>query len=229
MTEPSSSQFSPERLDFLAVLSLVPPVSVEDVKQAYLEKAKTAHPDRGGNMQQFVKLQEPFELATEYAKFKAGRMEWLSRWVEQYAEQEKVIEEIKSLGGQVEVKGSEVLTSSIGADFAGVLDKVTSVRLAGPNFNNEVVLRVASHRRMLAGLRKLELTDATTSAAGVLQLRQFETLRELDLTGTPVSYQVAVALLSALRHLETLTLTRTGIGWWGKTRLRFKFRGVKII
>ncbi len=84
-----------ETLEVLAVLGLKPPVSVEDVKQAYLEKAKTAHPDRGGDPQAFVRLHVAFEQATEYARFKAGRMQWLSGWVEQYAEQQALIDEIR--------------------------------------------------------------------------------------------------------------------------------------
>ena len=92
---PTSEHEIPE---FLVVLGLRQPVTVEDVKQAYLEKAKLAHPDHGGNVQQFIALQKAFEQATEYAKFKAGRMKWLSGWVEQYAEQQALIDELKALG-----------------------------------------------------------------------------------------------------------------------------------
>ena len=93
-----------ETLEILAVLGLRPPVTVDDVKQAYLEKAKTAHPDRGGDPQAFIRLHEAFEQATEYARFKAGRMQWLSGWVEQYAEQQELIQEVQTLGGQCEVE-----------------------------------------------------------------------------------------------------------------------------
>jgi hypothetical protein len=78
MTEPSSAQFRPDQLEFLTVLGLAPPVTEEDVKQAYLDKAKSAHPDRGGDVENFKRLQDAFEQATEYARFKAGRMQWLS-------------------------------------------------------------------------------------------------------------------------------------------------------
>ena len=51
LSEPSSTEFHGERLEFLAVLGLAPPVTEEDVKQAYLVKARTAHPDQGGNVE----------------------------------------------------------------------------------------------------------------------------------------------------------------------------------
>ena len=40
----------------LTTLGLLPPVTAEDVKQAYLAKAKAMHPDRGGDPAQFVDL-----------------------------------------------------------------------------------------------------------------------------------------------------------------------------
>ena len=106
--------FSPKEpaLEFLAVLGLKPPVSVEDVKQAYIDKAKTAHPDRGGDAQAFMRLHEAFEQATEYARFKAGRMQWLSGWVEQYAEQQELVDEIKSLG----------IAAGVGAHFPEIIE-----------------------------------------------------------------------------------------------------------
>ncbi len=143
----------------------------EDVKQAYLAKARTAHPDQGGSVEKFKELQEAFEQATEYARFKAGRMQWLSRWVEQYAEQEQLIEEIKTLGGTVDVKSSDPLTRSIGPDFAVVLDKVEGIRLSGAKIDDHTVLRLVELRRMLAGLRKLALVDTSITDAGLLQLR----------------------------------------------------------
>ena len=101
-----------QRYEFLVVLGLIPPVTVEDVRQAYLEKAKTAHPDRGGSGDEFVRLQQAFEQATEYARFKAGRMQWLSQWVGQYADQEQVVGEIRALGGSVEIESCDWLATS---------------------------------------------------------------------------------------------------------------------
>jgi peptidyl-tRNA hydrolase len=203
-------------------------VSEEDVKQAYLDKAKTAHPDHGGDVEAFKRLQEAFEQATEYARFKAGRMQWLSRWVEQYAEQEQVVQQIKALGGTVEVKSSDPLSRSIGPDFAAVLDKVVGIRLSGPKIDDAVVLQLANQRRMLAGLHNLALVDTAVTYVGILQLRTFESLRHLDLSGSSVDLVALEVLLRELRQLETVGLDRTGVGWGARMKLRLKYRGLTI-
>ncbi|MEX0676818.1 MAG: J domain-containing protein [Pirellulales bacterium] len=228
MSEPSSTQFQADRLEFLTVLGLAPPVTEDDVKQAYLDKCKIVHPDHGGDVNEFKRLQEAFEQATEYARFKASRMHWLSRWVEQYAEQEQVIEQIKVLGGSVEIKSSDPLTRSIGPDFATVLDKVVGIRLSGPKIDDGVVLQLTDQRRMLAGLRKLALVDTAVTYAGLLQLRTFETLRHLDLSGTKVDPVALDALLRELGQLESIVLENTGIGWSSRMKLRLKHRGLTI-
>jgi DnaJ domain len=228
MSEPSSSEFRPERLEFLAVLGLAPPVTEEDVKQAYLDKSKSAHPDRGGDVNDFKRLQEAFEQATEYARFKASRMKWLSQWVGQYAEQEQVVEQIKQLGGRVDVKSSDPLTRSIGPDFAAVLDKVVGIHLSGPKIDDRVLLQLVEQRRMLAGIRSLALVDTAITHVGLLQLRTFETLRHLDLSGTSVDAVALDALLRELRQLETIVLDRTGLGWPARMKLRLRYRGLTI-
>lgn len=47
----------------LRALGLELPVSAEDVLAAYREQAKTMHPDRGGDLQEFLRLQKHFEQA----------------------------------------------------------------------------------------------------------------------------------------------------------------------
>jgi hypothetical protein len=224
------SQATPidHNLEFLTVLGLTQPVTVEDVKQAYLDKAKTAHPDRGGDIHEFIRLQKAFEQATEYAQFKAGRMQWLTQWVEQYAEQQQVIDEVKGVGGTVQVKACDWLTKSIGPDFATVLDRVEAIRLSGPSIDDNVLLSVAARRRILAGLRKLELIDTNVTSVGLHQLHEFESLRHLNLSGTRVSLRAVQSLLQALPLLETLIIARTGIGWLSRTRLQFARRGLKV-
>jgi hypothetical protein len=226
--EPVSTQFHGERHEFLAVLGLAPPVSEEDVKQAYLLKARTAHPDQGGSAEDFKRLQEAFEQATEYARFKSGRMAWLSRWVEQYAEQEKLIEQVKSWGGTVDVNSSDPMNRSIGPDFAVVLDKLTGITLTGPQIDDPKIEQLVAQRRMLAGLRKLALLDSAVTEVGLLKVRELETLRHLDLSGTPVDPEALDVILPQLQLLETLTLDRTGVGWTTKMKLRVRFRSLTI-
>jgi hypothetical protein len=216
-------------LEFLAILGLVQPVTVEDVKAAYLEKAKTAHPDRGGDAHEFIRLQQAFEQATEYAQFKAGRMQWLTRWVEQYAEQQQVIDQVKALGGTVEVKACDWLTQSIGPDFATVLDRVATIRLSGRAIDDRVLLNLAGQRRILAGLRKLELIDTGVTSVGLQQFQQFDTLEHLDLSGTRVGVRAVESMVRALPRLETLVLRNTPIGWWSRMKLRWAHRKLNVV
>ena len=47
----------------VAALGLQMPCTVEQVKEAYRERVKELHPDRGGDMRRFLKLQSHFEDA----------------------------------------------------------------------------------------------------------------------------------------------------------------------
>jgi hypothetical protein len=214
--------------EFLVLLGLRPPVSVEDVKQAYLDKAKTAHPDRGGNAQQFVKLQEAFEQATEYAQFKAGRMKWLSGWVEQYAEQQQLVDEIRSLGGEVKVESVDWLARTIGDDFATVLERIMAVRLEGPAINDSTLAHLAEMRRLLATLRSLELIRTNVSPRGLAYVHQYDNLRHIDLSGTKTSLRAVELLLRDLKQLESIGLSGSGLGLWARLKLWLRYHGVKF-
>ena len=47
----------------IQALGLVLPCTTEDVLAAYRQKVKVLHPDRGGNRQEFLRLQRHFEQA----------------------------------------------------------------------------------------------------------------------------------------------------------------------
>jgi hypothetical protein len=52
----------------LRALGLELPITEEDVLAAYREQAKTMHPDRGGDLQEFLRLQKHFEQAMHIAQ-----------------------------------------------------------------------------------------------------------------------------------------------------------------
>ena len=166
--------------------------------------------------------------ATEYAEFKAGRMQWLSRWVEQYADQQLVVQEIHELGGRVEIESVNWLAQSIGPDFATVLDRIVLLHLAGPKVDDRVLHEVATQRRALSGVRRLELINTTITSAGLSALNDCQSLRYLDLTGTRVNSQAVRVLLHKLPSLETIVLDGTGVGWWSKIRYRWSRPGLSF-
>jgi hypothetical protein len=228
MTEPAERDEQPELPEFLVVLGLAQPVTVDDVKQAYLDKAKTAHPDRGGDPAGFIRLQEAYEKATEYAKFKAGRMKWLSGWVEQYADQQALVDRIKALGGTIENESVDWLAQTIGQDFATVLDRITGIRLAGPRINDAVVATLAAERRSLGNLHRLALVQTTITPEGLAPLYELKSLRELDLSGTQVTPTAVEELLAFLPDLKKISLQDSGLTWPGRLKLRFAHRDLDI-
>ena len=58
MSSHNSSYSHDNRPAYMITLGLAPPYAAEDVKQAYLEKAKLALPDRGGSTAAFNEIQQ---------------------------------------------------------------------------------------------------------------------------------------------------------------------------
>ncbi len=155
-------------------------------------------------------------------------MQWLSGWVEQYAELQQLIEQVKALGGQTDVDSEETLGQTIGADFAAVMDRLTTVRLSGPKVDDAVLVQLAPMLRRQGGLHTLALTNTSVTSVGLRQLHRCESLRHLDLSGTQVNVPAVEALLADLDRLESINLTDTGIGWATRLKLRLAHRGVTI-
>src|SRR5262245_40591880 len=99
MTAELSKPSDLQRPHFMIELGLLPPYTADDVRMAYREKAKAAHPDRGGSADDFQRLHEAYEQALEYVKFRSGRRQWLANQVERYTEQEAVVAEVRRRGG----------------------------------------------------------------------------------------------------------------------------------
>jgi hypothetical protein len=60
-----------ERPGCLAAFDLSLPCTEEDVMAAYRERVKELHPDRGGDLQQFLRLQKQFEQALHLVRCQA--------------------------------------------------------------------------------------------------------------------------------------------------------------
>jgi hypothetical protein len=60
-----------DRPPCLVALDLKLPCSEEEVLAAYRMRVKALHPDRGGDLQQFLKLQKHFEQAMHLARSRA--------------------------------------------------------------------------------------------------------------------------------------------------------------
>jgi len=63
----SPETFDEDRLpDFVKPLGLSIPFDIEDIENAYRQRVKQAHPDRGGDIEEFIHLREQYENALAF-------------------------------------------------------------------------------------------------------------------------------------------------------------------
>ena len=209
----------------LTILGLLPPVTAEDVKQAYLAKAMAAHPDRGGDPAAFVRLQKAFEEANEFVKFKASKLEWLASKIELYSQQQEVATEAIERGGEVGMEESDWLRRSFGEDFGHVADKLVSLRLRGPRADDVFAILLGFRAESLKDLALLDLAGGTITDEGLLQLKELKSPRSLDLRGTAVG-KLAAETPKWFEHLEFLGLPNGAVGMLARLAIP---RRVKVV
>ncbi len=212
----------------MATLGLLPPYTVEDVRMAYREKAKTLHPDRGGPVEEFRKLHEAYERATEYAQFRESRRHWLAAQVERFTVQEQIVAEVRRRGGRVELEEIDWVKQSIGEDFAAVTERLRGLSVRDQTDGDAFVQFLAAHRPALGYLRWLDLAGCRLSDEGLLRLREFKDLKRLNLAGTAISAD-GLKVLETLPQLEWLNLAGTAVGWWPRWRLRWLYPKLRVV
>ena len=217
MSQPSPSSALPESShpECLVVLGLRPPLTLEDVKQAYLAKALKAHPDRGGDPQEFIRLQKAFDEANDFVKFKASKLEWLASKIEAYAQQQEVVTETIERGGSIEMEETDWLRKSFGEDFGHVADKLVSVRLGNSRADDVFAILLGFRAESLKDLMTLDLSQGPLTDEGLLQLKGLKNLRHLDLRGTKIG-KVAAEIPGWFAHLEFLGLPKGALGMFAR-------------
>jgi hypothetical protein len=215
MNAPSTKPASDKHPECIVFLGLMPPVTAEDVKQAYLAKAVTMHPDRGGSPEQFIRLQKAFQDANEYVKFKAGKLEWLASKIEAYSQQQEVVSETIDRGGEVEMEEADWLRSSFGEDFGHVADKLVAVKLPGPAADDVFAILLGFRAASLKDLAVLDLSGGAITDEGLLQLKELKSLRSLDLRGTAVG-KLAAEIPQWFEQLEFLGLPKGAVGLFAR-------------
>ena len=209
---PSSDGQIPE---CLAILGLRPPLTLEDVKQAYMAKAMKAHPDRGGDPQEFIRLQKAFDDANEYVKFKASKIEWLASKIDAYSQQQEVATETIERGGSIEMEETDWLRRSFGEDFGHVADKLVAVRLANGRADDVYAVLLGFRSDSLKDLVVLDLVGGPITDEGLQQLKGLKNLRSLDLRGTAVG-RLAGEIPQWFERLEFLGLPKGAVGLFGR-------------
>jgi hypothetical protein len=207
------------RPPFMAALGLNPPYAIEDVHAAYLVKAKSAHPDRGGTAAEFDALHQAYEQAKHFLEFRSDRRGWIAKAMDAYVLEQGLIVRLEALGAEVSTNAIEWLKRSFG-DFAQLTEIITAIRLANAPAA-PLIQELKENAGHMLGLQTLELPDCTLSDADVIHLKPFNQLRHLDLSNTPVGND-ALMLVDWLPALETLLTDGTNIGWYANWRVQRK-------
>jgi hypothetical protein len=213
----------------MAVLGLLPPYTLEDVKAAYRDKVLQAHPDRGGNPADFVRLQEAYERAVEYASFRGDRRAWIAHQVEIHLRQEEIAAEVGRLGGVVQREAIDWLKHSLGDGFPLLADRMRLIRVHGVAAGDAFLAYLAEKPRRAPYLTELDVSGCGITDAGLAKLAGYEVLRRLDVSATAVTARGLRALLRTLPLLEWLNVGRTSLGWWSRWRLRRAFHKVEVV
>jgi hypothetical protein len=206
----------------MVTLGLLPPYTAEDVEKAYLAKLKDIRPDLGGDREAFYGVQNAYMQAKEFVKFRGDRRGWIAKRMDEYLAVQEVIEELKRYGANVETNSLDWLQKSFG-DFAELSESVEAVRLNGAANGDEVIEYMVRHHPQLIELRRLNLAGSTVSDSAVRQLSVFRRLAEIDLSGTPITWE-ALHVVQWLPELETVRVDGTGLKWLTRRRLAAQLR-----
>jgi hypothetical protein len=202
----------------MAVLGLLPPYELEDVKAAFREKVLVAHPDRGGDPAAFIRLKEAYDQAVDYATFRWSRRAWIAAQVEPYLQQEEVIAEVLRRGGRVEVERFGWMAKSWGDGFPLLGERLRHVYVRDMADGDRFLAFLADHRPpYLVGL---DVAGSRVSGEGLRHLAGCEVMRWLDVSGTDVKWPALKSLLNRLPSLGWLNVRNTRLGWWGRWQLR---------
>ncbi len=222
MSSRSSITSRDGRPDFMVTLGVAPPYVMEDVKRAYLEKAKLAHPDRGGSTAAFNEVQQAFERAQAFLEFRTDRRAWIAARMDRYVALENAVARLQRLGAKVTTHAQQWLQQSFG-EFAQLMESPVTVRAVdAPNGDAIIAALVADHAA-LKDLDAVELPGCRVSDDAVLRLAVFQSLQRLDLSRTPVTSR-ALAVIDSLPVLESVALQGSNVGWWTRRRTAARLR-----
>jgi hypothetical protein len=218
----------PRRPNYIRALGLLPPYSIRDVKKAYHAKAARLHPDAGGDPVEFKALHFAYTRALDHARFQDSRREWLGNRIERYAARERVLNEVKLVGGTCRLGALDDYIDEFGRDFAEVVRELIAVEISGPNITDGSLSWIDSVLLVGPEVRTLAVRNATISSAGLMRLSAFESIRALDLRGTPIT-EDGLQVVRRFERLEWLHLGKTGVGYFARRRIKRDFPRITVV
>jgi hypothetical protein len=211
------------RPDFMVTLGLAPPYVLEDVKQAYRDKVKLAHPDHGGTLAAFNEIQTAFERAQEFLQFRGDRRGWIAAKMARYTELQDAVSRLRRFGAEVTTHAPDWLERSYG-DFAQLTETATVIRLEKSPDGAAFIQALVADHHLLRELETLELPGCKLTDAAVLSLTPFQQLKRLDLSYTPVTNE-SLPIVDSIESLQEINLDGTNVGWWTKRRVNATLSG----
>lgn len=218
MTSSRAHMSEDGRPDFMVVLGLAPPYAAEDVKAAYLSKAKKVHPDHGGTVEEFNTLQAAYDQAKHYLNFRSDRRQWIANQMDDYLRVGEVVERLEQFGAEVTNAAIDWLQQSFG-EFAQLTESITAIRLNDSERADEMIYYMVTQQEVLGRLTRLELAGCQVSDQAVLELEAFQQLEHLNLARTSITKD-ALWVVDAIPDLESIDITDTRIGWWTRRKVR---------
>jgi len=195
---------------------------MEDVKRAYLDKVKDAHPDRGGERAAFDKIQRAFEEASAYLKFRSDRRLWIAARMDEYLGVLSLVERLHALGAEIDSSMLDWVRRSFG-DFANLTESIVGIRLTNSHKVAELIDTMVGEQAALPALKRLELPGCPVTNLLALELRVFKSLAYLDLSRTPITDR-ALTVVEFLPELTSLNTDGTSIGWWARRKVERTLR-----
>lgn len=223
---PSASDGPNYRPACMVRLGLLPPYSVEDVKRAFRELAKEAHPDGGGDAESFGELHAAYQRGLELAGYLASRRKWLADRVDRYLARSEFVEQIEQRGGHCRLQNPDAYQADFGDDFAEMLCELVAVHLTGEAFD-DAALAALNTGKVSREIRLLDLSGSRVTDDGLRALSGWD-LFGLDLRDTPISRQGLETVLQ-LPRLEWLHVGDTQIGMWNRFLLRRTNPNLEIV
>ena len=214
----TDSQNKPaDRPEFMAILGLLPPYTLEEVKGAYHPKLQAAHPDHGGNIDEFRQIHAAYEEAQRYLAFRNDKRAWIAAQMDRYAALERLEEQLIELGAEVQHQEIDWLQRSYG-DFAQLTATVESVRLHDSPHGNGVVQMLLENHELVSSLKRIELVRCELTDEVALTLARLQLIEQLDLRGNALTSRV-VELAKQIPSLHELRLDGASLGVWGRMKL----------
>lgn len=217
------------RPECMAILHLLPPYSLEDVKASYRDRAMACHPDRGGDPQEFHRLKQAYEEATHYLEVRGNLRAWIASRVESHMLQEEVVAEVLQRAGMVTYEHMDWVKKNLGEGFAHLEGRLRGIEIHGPGSGDPFLQYLGEHKSHVPFLLELDLSNSPLTDQYLQQLEGFQTLKKVNIANTQVTAKGVETILEAIRHLKWIDITGLSISWFGRFGLSRSYPDVKFV